>query len=62
MDKASVAAALFVAILITAILVIPALLMIWVYEQFGFSWQVAVTVITLLFLIAFSWVLSNVDE
>lgn len=62
MDKAGALAALFVAIVITAILVVPALLMIWVYEQFGFSWQVAVTVVTLLFLIAFSWVLSNVAE
>lgn len=62
MSKTGIASAIIVAALITAVLVIPNLLAIWIYVTIGFKWEVVFTIMLLIFLMCLNYTLRLAED
>lgn len=62
MNKTGIASAIIVAALITAVLVIPNLLAIWIYVTIGFKWEVVLTISLLIFLMCLNYTLRLAED
>jgi len=62
MSKTGIASAIIVAALITAVLVIPNLLAIWIYVTIGFKWEVVLTISLLIFLMCLNYTLRLAED
>jgi ABC-type uncharacterized transport system fused permease/ATPase subunit len=62
MSKGAIASAIIVAVIITAILVLPSLLTIWLTLTFGFNWRVAGTAILLILLMSTNYTLGLLED
>lgn len=62
MNKGAIASAIIVAVIITAILVLPSLLTVWLTLTFGFNWSVAGTAILLILLMSINYTLGLLED